>query len=58
LIMERSVGAEALQCVVNLSSRPILLPEGDVLLVSGSSTDGDSAAEFLPPDTAAWLHPL
>ncbi|MFI6599953.1 glycoside hydrolase family 13 protein [Nonomuraea sp. NPDC050536] len=39
-----------LTCVVNLSSEPVRLPPGEVLLVSGPLEDGT-----LPPDTAAWV---
>ena len=37
-------------CVVNLSSEPIAMPEGEVLVRS----DGDDS-EMLPPDAAAWV---
>jgi alpha-glucosidase len=34
----------------NCGSRPVRLPEGDVVLSSGPLTGG-----MLPPDTAVWL---
>ena len=39
-----------LVCALNTSSEVVPLPPGEVLLASGSLTDG-----MLPPDTAAWL---
>ena len=38
-------------CVVNLSSGPVQLPAGTVLITSGP-LDGDR----LPVDSAAWVH--
>jgi alpha-glucosidase len=37
-------------CVANLSSAPVELPQGEILLASGPVSGG-----LLPPDTAAWL---
>jgi alpha-glucosidase len=37
-------------CVANLSSAPVELPQGEILLASGPVAGG-----LLPPDTAAWL---
>jgi alpha-glucosidase len=39
------------QCVVNLSSRPIRLPAHAELLLASGPLDGD----LLPPDCAVWL---
>lgn len=47
LVFHRSGG---LVCVLNAGSRPIPLPEGQVLLASVEVSDGT-----LPPDAAAWL---
>lgn len=47
LVFHRSGG---LVCVLNAGSRPIPLPEGQVLLASATVSDG-----VLPPDVAAWL---
>ncbi|MGE2719764.1 glycoside hydrolase family 13 protein [Mycolicibacterium celeriflavum] len=47
LVFHRSGG---LVCVLNAGSRPIPLPEGQVLLASAAVSDG-----VLPPDAAAWL---
>lgn len=47
LVFHRGGG---LVCVLNAGVRPISLPEGQVLFVSGPLVDG-----ALPPDTAAWL---
>jgi alpha-glucosidase len=38
-------------CVVNMSGRPIALPEFRTCLLASSPLDGVS----LPPDTAVWL---
>jgi alpha-glucosidase len=38
-------------CVVNLSPRPVALPEHESVLLTSSPLDGAT----LPPDTAAWL---
>lgn len=43
---------DGLVCAVNCSERPVPLPAGEVLLVSGPAAEG-----VLPPDTAAWLRP-
>lgn len=47
LVFHRSGG---LVCVLNAGSRPIPLPEGQVLLASTEVSGG-----VLPPDAAAWL---
>jgi alpha-glucosidase len=47
LVFHRSGG---LVCVLNAGTRPIPLPEREILLASGDLVDGG-----LPPDTAAWL---
>ncbi|KUH96901.1 alpha-amylase [Mycolicibacterium acapulense] len=47
LVFHRTGG---LVCVLNAGSRPIPLPEGQVLLASAEVSDG-----ALPPDSAAWL---
>jgi alpha-glucosidase len=50
LLFERGSG---LLCAVNLSGRPVPLPEGcRVLLASGPLADGR-----LLPDTTVWLQP-
>jgi alpha-glucosidase len=47
LAFRRSGG---LVCALNASTAPVPVPHGEVLLASGSLTDGT-----LPPDTAVWL---
>ena len=43
---------DALRCVVNLSTEPVDVPAGRVLLSSIPLEDGQ-----LPPDATAWLRP-
>jgi alpha-glucosidase len=40
-----------LVCAVNFGTRPVPLPEGEVLLAGGAPVEG----RLLPPDGAAWL---
>jgi alpha-glucosidase len=44
------LAGRGLVCALNAGTRPIPLPDGDVILASGELVDGK-----LPPDTAAWL---
>jgi len=46
-----AAGLEAVVLVVNMSARPVPMPDGRVLLASA----GFPVAGFLPPDTAVWL---
>jgi len=39
-----------LVCALNAGRRAMALPDGELLLASGTLTDGK-----LPPNTAAWL---
>jgi alpha-glucosidase len=54
LIMLRSSGSDALNCVVNFSDTPVKLPAGDVLL-SSAPIDGGG---LLAPDACAWIRPI
>ena len=42
-------------CVANLSSAPVELPQGEILLASGPVSGDSASGGLLPPDTAAWL---
>jgi alpha-glucosidase len=43
-------GADGVVCVLNAGTRPVPLPDGELLIASGALVDG-----ALPPDAAAWI---
>jgi alpha-glucosidase len=53
LRLERTAGAARLECWVNVTSDPVLLPAGDVLVRSSPAPEGGGLA----PDGGVWLRP-
>jgi len=43
-------GADGVTCVLNAGTRPVPLPDGELLIASEALLDG-----ALPPDAAAWI---